>query len=179
MTATITERSELAGAGPAAHVRPEATQARSRRRPAALMAAGTMLLAASVGSLVLHRSEREAGVSVAAAEALPAPGPAARSADMGITDGTYEPGHSSGWHVHPGMHSVVVLTGTLTIYDQDCRRQQFGPGETYLGGDHPHLARNEEPETLRFAVTYVYDRSSPLGPGTTVPAPPACDPAII
>jgi hypothetical protein len=41
----------------------------------------------------------------------------------------------SGWHVHPGVHSVVVLSGTLTVYDDHCVRTDDRPGEIYLGGD--------------------------------------------
>ena len=63
-----------------------------------------------------------------------------RFPDVGGTDVAYEPGHSSGWHVHPGVHSVVVLPGNLTVYDADCRRHAYGPGQTYLGGDIVHIA---------------------------------------
>ena len=53
---------------------------------------------------------------------------------VGTATSSYGPGHTSGWHVHPGVHSVVVLSGTLTVYDENCVRTDYGPGQSYLGG---------------------------------------------
>ena len=96
-------------------------------------------------------------------------------ADVGTTDLRYEPGHSSGWHIHPGVHAVVVLAGTLTVYDQNCTRLDYGAGASYLGGSEPHLARNETSADVALAVTWVYERSSPMGPGVSVAPPARCD----
>ena len=174
MTQTVTETRQAAPTvEPGARLTPE-LRPPSRRMPTAplLVAAGGLLVAAIaattlVTSLVAPRSE-PVQPSVPARQPFP---------DVGVTDGTYEPGHSSGWHVHPGLHSVVVLDGTLTIYDEACERRQFRPGDTYLGGDHPHVARNEGPEPLRFAVTYVFRQASEVGPGHGAPAP-ACATAL-
>ncbi len=91
-----------------------------------------------------------------------------------VTSGSYEAGHSSGWHVHPGLHSVVVLTGALTVYDERCDRHHVGPGEVYLGGDRPHVVRNETPDPSTFVVTYARPPAA-LDPGTVVPTPTGCD----
>jgi quercetin dioxygenase-like cupin family protein len=94
--------------------------------------------------------------------------------NVGTVSETYEPGHTSGWHVHPGVHSVVVLSGTLTIYDERCVRTAYGPGEIFLGGNAPHLARNEGTDDLNVAITYVYSATS-QSPSTPVAAPGGCD----
>ncbi len=70
----------------------------------------------------------------------------------------------------------MVLAGTLTVYDEMCLRQDYGPGASYLGGSLPHLARNESPEELRVAVTSVYRQSSTGEHGAAVPAPTGCEP---
>ena len=90
-----------------------------------------------------------------------------------VTSGEYETGHSSGWHVHPGVHSVVVLTGALTVYDERCERHHIGAGDVYLGGDRAHLVRNETPDPATFAVTYARLPAA-LDPGTVVPSPTGC-----
>jgi quercetin dioxygenase-like cupin family protein len=92
-----------------------------------------------------------------------------------VTSGAYEAGHASGWHVHPGLHSVVVLTGELTVFDEQCGRQAFGPGEAYLGGDRPHLVRNDTRDEATYVVTYARLPSAALDPGTTVAVPTACE----
>ena len=68
---------------------------------------------------------------------------------------SYAPGESSGWHRNPGLHLVTVVSGTLTVYSEDCTAATFGPGQEYVGGEEPHLARNENEVTLEMAVTYL------------------------
>lgn len=68
---------------------------------------------------------------------------------------SYAPGHRSGWHTHPGLHLVSILSGTLTVLEADCRPQTFGPGQFYVGGERLHDARNETDAPLDMAVTYI------------------------
>ena len=103
-----------------------------------------------------------------------APVAAAGFPDVGVAENVYEPGHTSGWHTHPGVHSAVVLSGTLTVYDAECVRHEFHAGETYLGGQDPHLARNETGEPVGLVVTYVFRPVPPLEHATAVPAPAGC-----
>ncbi len=95
--------------------------------------------------------------------------------DISVTSLSYAPGHTSGWHVHPGVHSVVVLTGVLTVFDEGCTRQEFGSGSTYLGGRQPHLARNDAADDLTVVVTSIYDASSATGHGAPMPVPAGCE----
>ena len=76
---------------------------------------------------------------------------------LALESGTssYAPGQSSGWHRHPGLHLVTVVSGTLTVYSEDCRAATYGAGNEYVGGEEPHLARNETEVTLEMAVTYL------------------------
>jgi quercetin dioxygenase-like cupin family protein len=153
---------------------PERGESTRGAGPAVLAFVGLAVVAVAASALFLELHGRGERRAVLASSTAPAVAP-----DVGTTDGTYEPGHSSGWHIHPGVHSVVVLSGTLTVYDEECGRREYGPGETYLGGDRPHLARNETPDVVHFAVTYVFDHASPIAPGKVVPAPAACDPTVV
>lgn len=156
MTATMTRSELLTAADAPLPARP--------KWPTVAVVLGSVLMAA-------------AGVVLASDSTLTAGGPEALSADafptVGTSAATYRPGHTSGWHVHPGVHSVVVLSGTLTIYDEQCVSTEYGPGQTYLGGSQPHLAHNESPDALDVAITFVY-RTAP-DQGTSVPAPAGCD----
>ena len=169
MTATMTSSRSL-GFEPADDV--DLRVGRARRRCAAGLAivGGLTLFTASVGvALASHPAPapRTPGAVAAVSGDTATPLP-----NIGTASETYEPGHASGWHVHPGVHSVTVLAGTLTIYDEHCGRTQYGPGETYLGGNAPHLARNEGAADLDVAITYVYTSAIP---GTPVAAPAGCD----
>lgn len=141
---------------------------RTRRSPLAVAALGLALMGLAATSLVLQL--RGDGISPAPPAAIAASEPP----QVSTTDLVYEPGQSSGWHVHPGVHSVVVSSGTLTVYDEACRRQDFGPGQTYVGGRQPHLVRNSGETFAVLAVTYVADPSADT-PGGAVPAPPGCE----
>ena len=89
---------------------------------------------------------------------------------------SYAPGQSSGWHRHPGLHLVTVVSGTLTVYDQDCTPATYGAGQEYVGGEEPHLARNETEATLEMAVTYLPRPGHTLeGFRVDEPSPPTCE----
>lgn len=75
-----------------------------------------------------------------------------------VQPSAYEPGQSSGWHSHDGVHVVTVLSGTLTVDDGDLGHRAYGPGETYLGGRQPHQTRNDGDEPVHMVVTYVLDQ---------------------
>jgi quercetin dioxygenase-like cupin family protein len=93
--------------------------------------------------------------------------------DVNVLRQVYEPGADSGWHRHPGIHAVAILSGTLTIYDHACQPQTFAPGQSYVGGQEGHRVRNETAEPVEMSVTYL----SPAGPHNSngqVPPPPGC-----
>jgi quercetin dioxygenase-like cupin family protein len=169
MTATMTKTRSVA-------VKPdgrfEIQRAASPRRSAILaVVGGLVLLASSTGLALAERSgptaRRSGPVNTEVVR------PVAALPNIGTASETYEPGHTSGWHVHPGVHSVVVLSGMLTIYDEHCVRTDYGPGEIYLGGNAPHLARNEGTDDLNVAITYVYSSTSQT-PGSPVAGPAGC-----
>ena len=88
---------------------------------------------------------------------------------------SYAPGQSSGWHRHLGLHLVTVVSGTLTVYDRHCTAATYGPGQKHVGGEEPHLARNETEVTLEMAVTYLPRPGHTLaGFRVDEPSPPTC-----
>lgn len=113
----------------------------------------------------------------------PTPAPAAAGADplaitmsardVSVVTQVYEPGASSGWHTHPGIHAVAVLSGTLTVYDGQCQRQSYEPGRPYVGGQQSHLVRNEGEAPVTMVVTYLTP-SAPTSTTTHAPAPAGC-----
>ena len=139
-------------------------------RAAAAMAAGMALMAAA--SIILVHQATAGGVAHPTGRALVVGGPADVTAQLAA----YEPGQDSGWHSHTGLHAVLVLSGTLTVYDAECTPHTYGPGDLYVGGEEPHLARNETAAPVEMTVTYVF----PAGRSHTefhVPAAPpvGCD----
>jgi anti-sigma factor ChrR (cupin superfamily) len=131
------------------------------------------LVAASSALLALLATSSAHHPSLVQPAPVPAAGNWSDLPNVGVTSEDYLPGQSSGWHRHAGVHSVVVLSGTLTIYDQDCQRRDYGPGDSYIGGQQPHLARNEGAEPVALVVTYVVSRSG-VPPSATAEVPAGC-----
>ena len=75
--------------------------------------------------------------------------------ELSLQSISYPPGHSSGWHSHPGLHLVSIRSGTLTIVEADCQPKTFGSGQFYVGGERLHDARNDSDAPLEMAVTYI------------------------
>ena len=154
---------------PVAHPEPQwrrGVPLRARRlRPVLLMAAGVAVLSVAALVLVPRLATASGGAGPAIREPAPAPffsgvaigGPGDVAAQMA----SYGPGQSSGWHSHTGLHAVVVLSGTLTIVDGECRRQTYGPGDSYVGGQDVHMALNDAASALEMAVTYMFPAGVP------------------
>ena len=134
---------------------------RSRRpTPFLLMAAGLAVIA-MVALVVTPRLAPVSGEAGPAISRPPRPPVSSRLAIGGPSDvvaqmASYAPGQTSGWHSHTGLHAVVVLSGTLTIVDGDCRRHTYHSGDSYVGGRDIHLALNETAAALEMAVTYMF-----------------------
>jgi quercetin dioxygenase-like cupin family protein len=76
---------------------------------------------------------------------------------------TSPPGASSGWHSHPGIVLVSVQSGTVTMYDADCRATRYGPGQAFVEvGDEAMLVRNNTTTNAVLYVTLIVPRSAPL-----------------
>lgn len=156
-------------------VRPRPSHASGRRSAVALLVLGTAVMVAAAGlGLTSIRRLHAAKVPAraVAAEAASRP-PTVHAEDVTVVNLSYEPGHSSGWHVHPGLHAVYVLSGALTVYDEACRPHVYGPGESYVGGQTAHVVRNETDAPTELIVTAI-ELSGPAGPGSHLPAPAGC-----
>ena len=63
---------------------------------------------------------------------------------------------STGWHSHPGPVVVIIKSGTMTFYEEDCTVRIYEAGDAFVdeGGGHVHLARNEGTVDLVLMATY-------------------------
>jgi Cupin domain len=94
--------------------------------------------------------------------------------DVATVQVTFQPGGSTGWHVHPGPALVTVKTGQLTLHRvKGCRSRTFSAGQTFLelGPKDVNLTRNETGGVTETVVTFLL----PVGAPITVDAPaPPC-----
>ncbi len=125
---------------------------RSRRRAALLTMTVAGLSAATISVAALATIDAGTVPAVAAdPTGLTLAGPEAVS----VVSQVYDPGQDSGWHVHSGIHAVAVISGTLTVYDGQCRAHTVEPGRPYVGGQEVHRARNQTAHPVEMVVTYL------------------------
>lgn len=82
---------------------------------------------------------------------------------------------SAGWHSHPGAVFVVVRTGTLTVWDEDCVVNEYSQGETFFeaGPHHPMLVKNVGADDVTLYVTYLVPEGTPAT-GLRISQPDRC-----
>lgn len=58
-------------------------------------------------------------------------------------------GGSAGWHSHPGPVFVVIKSGEISVWNEDCEKTVYGVGETFfeMGPQELMLVKNEDPDT--------------------------------
>jgi quercetin dioxygenase-like cupin family protein len=78
------------------------------------------------------------------------------SADVATVKVVLEPGGSTGWHHHPGVGLASVKSGTVTVYDEKCKKSVYKAGKGFLEAhDHPGLVRNHGKVKAVFYVTFI------------------------
>jgi hypothetical protein len=86
---------------------------------------------------------------------------------------------STGWHSHPGHSLIIITSGAITEYEDDCKPRVYGPGQPLgntlvdPGGTHVHLIRNES-RTTPAAGYAVQLTPASASRRIDAPAPEAC-----
>jgi quercetin dioxygenase-like cupin family protein len=85
-------------------------------------------------------------------------------------------GGSSGWHSHPGIVLVSVVSGSLTVYDAACVGTVYAAGSSFVeSGDAPGLVRNESATVAASVLaTYLVPQGTPNSALRVDAANPGC-----
>lgn len=83
-----------------------------------------------------------------------------------VTFAKGSPGATAGWHSHPGAVFVVIRSGTLAVWDENCVKTTYSTGTSFFepGPDHSMLVKNESATTdaLVYATFIVPVGAAPL-----------------
>lgn len=65
--------------------------------------------------------------------------------DIATLEVRFAAGGSAGWHIHPGPVFVVIKSGELAVWDEDCVKNTYGVGDTFFefGPEMSMLVKNE------------------------------------
>ena len=103
------------------------------------------------------------------------------ASDLYVVQNTFAPLGNTGWHTHPGISLVMVISGTIAVYDGDdptCTPQYYAAGSSFVdptSAGHVHLLRNESSTD---SVVTVAVQLVPAGAERRIdsPDPGFCDP---
>ena len=99
-----------------------------------------------------------------------------RSTDVAVARFTFEPGSSSGWHYIAGVNVVVVQSGKLQEFDEDCDKRVFKAGEGFYEEGDTHILRNVGKKDTVIRATFIVPTGTPTD-GLIIPddPPEGCD----
>jgi quercetin dioxygenase-like cupin family protein len=88
---------------------------------------------------------------------------------VSIQEGAYAAGGANGWHSHPGMVIVTVISGSIIWYDENCNPTTYKAGDSWVEGSQLHGFKVTTATTL--TATFITAQGKALR--TDQPAP-AC-----
>ena len=77
----------------------------------------------------------------------------------------------NGWHSHPGLVAVTVVSGSIEWFDESCVRTVYKTGDSWVEGGELHAFRNLGPGTVHLMAVFITAEGQPL---RTDQSPPAC-----
>lgn len=122
----------------------------------------------AVGQSDSDQSAQGKGISVSGVPfhvSVDADGPSTSS----IQDFSLLPGGHNGWHSHPGMVVVVLLSGSITWYDHNCNAIDYKAGDAWMEGDQIHAFKVTSTTPLHAMAYFLTAQGVPAR--TDQPAP--------
>jgi quercetin dioxygenase-like cupin family protein len=83
------------------------------------------------------------------------------AANFIFQDLTIAPGGYTGWHTHPGVLLVTVVSGSIDWYDGKCVRHVYNAGDSLTETDALHYVRNSGGSNARLMINFVIAKGQP------------------
>jgi quercetin dioxygenase-like cupin family protein len=98
-------------------------------------------------------------------------------ADLAIAKQVIEPGGLSGWHHHPAVSFFLVKSGSVTAYDEKCKKTVYKAGEGFIESSaHPGLVRNQgKVDAVIYATHIIPTKTTEEGYRIDDPQPKNCN----
>jgi quercetin dioxygenase-like cupin family protein len=76
----------------------------------------------------------------------------------------------NGWHAHPGLVAVTVISGSIEWFDANCISTIYKAGDSWVEGSQVHAFRNLGPGTVHLMAWFITAQGQPLRTDETAPA---------
>jgi len=84
-------------------------------------------------------------------------------------------GGHNGWHSHPGMVAVTIISGAIQWFDEDCQETDYKAGDSWTEGSKLHYFRVVGTTGLTATAFFITAQGVPV---RTDEAAPACAAAL-
>jgi quercetin dioxygenase-like cupin family protein len=91
---------------------------------------------------------------------------------VSIQDGAILAGGQNGWHTHPGLVIVTLISGSIEWYDADCQTTVYKAGDSWAEGSQLHAFKVLGSNGIHFSAVFITAKGQPLR--TDQPVPPPC-----
>lgn len=91
--------------------------------------------------------------------------------DFSLAGSTAAQTSQNGWHSHPGMVIVTLLTGSIRWYNENCEPTDYKAGDSWVEGSQLHAFRVTSATPLHGMAVFVTAQGKALRTDET---PPAC-----
>jgi quercetin dioxygenase-like cupin family protein len=84
-------------------------------------------------------------------------------------------GGHNGWHSHPGMVIVTIISGAIQWFDENCEETDYNAGDSWTEGSQLHYFRVVSTTGLQATAFFITAQGVPV---RTDEAAPACAAAL-
>jgi quercetin dioxygenase-like cupin family protein len=84
--------------------------------------------------------------------------------------GAYSVGGINGWHSHPGMVAVTLISGSIQWFNENCKEKDYKAGDSWTEGSQLHYFRVIGPVGIEFSATFITAQGVPLRIDQPAPA---------
>lgn len=92
-------------------------------------------------------------------------------ATFSIQDAAFAVGGQNGWHSHPGLVAVTIISGSIRWYDENCKTTVYKAGDSWVEGSQIHAFRNIGNDTVHLMASFITAKGQAL---RTDEAAPTC-----
>src|ERR1700674_5345768 len=89
---------------------------------------------------------------------------------VSVQDGAYSPGGQNGWHAHPGIVILTLVTGSIEWFDANCNHKIYNAGDAWTEGSQIHAFRVLGTTPAHFISTFIVSKGAALRIDKPAPA---------
>jgi quercetin dioxygenase-like cupin family protein len=89
---------------------------------------------------------------------------------MSTQDAAYSPGGHNGWHSHPGIVAVTLVSGSIQWFNEKCEETDYTAGDSWTEGSQLHYFRVAGAVGIHLTAFFITAQGAALR--TDEPAPP-------